>query len=95
MTTDAGLGNRSHFSIFCSRAFPTLVANQEEGNYLIDYHASSDTFDKVDIAQLKKHTAEAAWVTFALAEMPGQIGPAADGMPRSSRRCMRRIWTTS
>ena len=54
---------------------PTLVANQEEANYLINYHAVSDTFDKVDLPQLKKHVAEAAAVTFAIANAPDRLGP--------------------
>ena len=39
---------------------PNLVANQEPANYLVNYHATSDTFDKVDFAELKKHVAMAA-----------------------------------
>ena len=54
---------------------PTFVAEQEEANYLINYHAMSDTFDKVDMAQLKKHVAEAAALTFAIAYAPERIGP--------------------
>ena len=50
------------------------VANQEEANYLINYHASSDTFDKVDMRQLKKHVAEAAELTLALADTPEPVG---------------------
>lgn len=73
VTTDADWGT-DNFD-FLLEGVPTLVANQEEGNYLINYHASSDTFDKVDINQLKKHTAEAAWVTFAIANSPERIGP--------------------
>ena len=53
---------------------PTFVANQEEANYLINYHASSDTFDKVDMRQLKKHVAEAAELTLALADTPEPVG---------------------
>jgi carboxypeptidase Q len=68
VTVDADWGT-DNFD-FLLEGVPTLVANQEEGNYLINYHASSDTFDKVDIAQLKKHVAEAAWVTFAVADLP-------------------------
>jgi len=51
------------------------VADQEEANYLINYHAMSDTFDKVDLAQLKKHVAEAAALTFGLAYAPERLGP--------------------
>ena len=54
---------------------PTLVAEQEEANYLLNYHAMSDTFDKVDLAQLKKHVAEAAALTFGIANAPGRLGP--------------------
>jgi len=73
VTTDAEWGT-DNFD-FLLEGVPTLVANQEEGNYLINYHASSDTFDKVDIPQLKKHTAEAAWVTYAIANSSDRIGP--------------------
>ena len=54
---------------------PTFVANQEEGNYLINYHAMSDTYDKVDMTQLKKHVAEMAELAFALADSPERVGP--------------------
>ena len=46
-----------------------------EANYLENYHAVSDTYDKVDFAQLKKHVAEAAEFSFALANLPEKIGP--------------------
>jgi hypothetical protein len=54
---------------------PTFVADQEEANYLENYHAVSDTYDKVDFAQLKKHVAEAAALSFELANLPEKIGP--------------------
>jgi len=54
---------------------PTLVADQEEANYLINYHAESDTFDKVDMPQLRKHVAETAALVFALADSPARVGP--------------------
>lgn len=73
LTTDAEWGTDS--ADFLLEGVPTLVANQEEGNYLINYHAMSDTFDKVDLAQLKKHVAEAAAVTFAIADSPERLGP--------------------
>ncbi|HSY33477.1 MAG TPA: M20/M25/M40 family metallo-hydrolase [Verrucomicrobiae bacterium] len=63
-----------HFD-FLLEGVPTFVAEQEEANYLINYHAMSDTFDKVDLAQLKKHVAEAAALTFAIAYAPERIGP--------------------
>lgn len=63
-----------HFD-FMLEGVPTLVAEQEEANYLINYHAMSDTFDKVDLPELKKHVAEAAAVTFGIASAPERLGP--------------------
>jgi hypothetical protein len=73
LTTDAEVGT-DNFD-FLLEGVPTLVANQEEANYLINYHAMSDTVDKVDIAELKKHVAEAAVVTYGIADDPVRIGP--------------------
>jgi hypothetical protein len=72
LTTDASWGT-DNFD-FMLEGVPTLVANQEEDNYLINYHAMSDTFDKVDLPRLKKHVAEAAAITFALADAPDRVG---------------------
>jgi carboxypeptidase Q len=63
-----------HFD-FMLEGVPTFVADQEEANYLENYHAVSDTYDKVDFAQLKKDVAEAAEFSFALANLPEKIGP--------------------
>jgi carboxypeptidase Q len=60
---------------FILEGVPTFVAEQEEANYLINYHAMSDTFDKVDLAQLKKQVAEAAALTFGIAYVPERLGP--------------------
>jgi carboxypeptidase Q len=73
LTTDAEWGT-DNFD-FMLEGVPTFVANQEEANYLINYHASSDTFDKVDIQQLKRHVAEAAELTLALANTRQPVGP--------------------
>jgi Iap family predicted aminopeptidase len=59
---------------FLLEGVPTLVANQEEANYLPNYHASSDTLDKVDIRELKLHTALAAVTVFSIAEQPERLG---------------------
>jgi hypothetical protein len=72
-TTDAS-ADTDNFD-FMLEGVPTLVANQVEANYLINYHASSDTFDKVDTVALKKHVAEAAGVTFTLANAASWLGP--------------------
>ena len=63
-----------HFD-FMLEGVPTFVAEQEEANYLENYHATSDTYDKVDFPQLKKHVAEAALLTLELADLPERIGP--------------------
>ncbi|MGA2200516.1 MAG: M20/M25/M40 family metallo-hydrolase [Terriglobales bacterium] len=63
-----------HFD-FMLEGVPTFVADQDEANYLENYHATTDTFDKVDFAQLKKHVAEATELTFALANSADRIGP--------------------
>jgi carboxypeptidase Q len=76
LTTDASYGT-DHFD-FLLEGVPTLVANQEEDNYLLNYHAMSDTFDKVDLSRLKTHVATAAATTFAIADFPDRIGPRLD-----------------
>jgi carboxypeptidase Q len=73
LTTDAQWGT-DHFD-FMLEGVPTFVANQQEANYLINYHAMSDTFDKVDLAQLKKHVAEAVALTFGIADARERVGP--------------------
>src|SRR4029077_6464147 len=57
-TYDASFGT-DNFD-FLLEGVPTLVANQEEANYLPNYHAASDTLDKVDMRELKLHIALAA-----------------------------------
>jgi hypothetical protein len=63
-----------HFD-FMMEGVPTFVADQEEANYLENYHAVSDTYDKVDFTQLKRDVAEAAEFSFAIANLPEKIGP--------------------
>ena len=63
-----------HFD-FMLEGVPTFVADQLEANYLENYHAISDTYDKVDFAQLKKHVAEAAALSVGLADFPQRVGP--------------------
>ncbi len=73
MKTDMESGT-DHFD-FMLEGVPTFVADQEEANYMVNYHAVSDTYDKVDFVQLKKDVAEAAEFSFALANLPEKIGP--------------------
>jgi carboxypeptidase Q len=73
VTNDATVGTDNYD--FMMQGVPTILPNQEEANYLVNYHASSDTFDKVDFVQLKKNEAMAAELMVALANAPQRIGP--------------------
>ena len=73
LKTDMEWGT-DHFD-FMLEGVPTFVADQQEANYLENYHAVSDTYDKVDFPQLKKHVAEAAVLTVGLANLYEKIGP--------------------
>lgn len=59
---------------FLLEGVPTLVANQEEANYLPNYHAASDTLDKVDIRELKLHTVLAALTAWGIADRTEPLG---------------------
>jgi carboxypeptidase Q len=72
LTTDAETGS-DHFD-FLIEGVPTLIANQEEANYLPNYHAASDTLDKVDIRDLKLNTTIATLTTWGLADRPNPLG---------------------
>lgn len=71
-TLDATTGT-DHLD-FLLEGVPTLVANQEVANYLQNYHAASDTFDKVDIRELKLNTVLAAVTSWGIADRPEPIG---------------------
>jgi carboxypeptidase Q len=73
LTTDADWGT-DNFD-FLLEGVPTFVANQEEANYLLNYHAMSDTFDKVDLPELRKHVVEASALTIGLANASEAPGP--------------------
>jgi Zn-dependent M28 family amino/carboxypeptidase len=70
---DAPLGT-DNFD-FLLEGVPNLIANQEEANYIANYHASSDTLDKVDLQALKRNTAIAAVTAFGIAERAEPLGP--------------------
>jgi carboxypeptidase Q len=72
-TMDAGM-DTDNFD-FLLEGVPTLVANQDPANYMLNYHAASDTFDKVEITELKRHAGIAAVTAFALADADQRIGP--------------------
>ncbi len=71
-TYDASFGT-DNFD-FLLEGVPTLVANQEEANYLPNYHAASDTFDKVDMRELKLHTVIAALTAWGIADRTEPLG---------------------
>jgi len=64
-TLDAFVGTDNYDYLL--EGVPTLVANQEGAPYLPDYHAESDTFDKVDLREMKANTAIAAVLMYGLA----------------------------
>ena len=72
-TDDAILGTDN--LDFLLEGVPNLVANQQEANYVANYHAFSDTYDKVDILTLKLNTAVAGVLAFSLAEFATPLGP--------------------
>ncbi len=71
-TDDAFLGT-DNFD-FLLEGVPNLVANQEDGNYAANYHASSDTYDKVDLVNVKLNTAIAGLLAFSVAEHSAPLG---------------------
>ena len=54
---------------------PNLVANQEADRYLPDYHAESDTFDKVDFREARLNAAVAAVTVAGIANASSRPGP--------------------
>ena len=72
LTYDATFGTDN--LAFLLEGVPTLMANQEVANYLENYHASSDTFDKVDIRELKLNTVLAAVTAWGIADRVEPIG---------------------
>jgi hypothetical protein len=72
VTQDADMGT-DNFD-FLLEGVPTLVANQDAANYMQNYHAMSDTYDKVDLANLRKEVAEAAVVVMGIANAPQRFG---------------------
>ena len=71
-TTDAFIGTDNYD--YLVEGVPNFVANQNVDTYLPNYHASSDTFDKVDLRELKANTAVAAVFTWELANSERRPG---------------------
>lgn len=60
---------------FMLEGVPTLAADEDPANYMQNYHAASDTYDKVDLHQLALNTAIVAAVVFGIADHRGPLGP--------------------
>jgi hypothetical protein len=71
-TADASFGT-DNFD-FLLEGVPTFVANNEIANYLANYHAASDTFDKVDQREMKMNTVIAALTAWGIADRTEPIG---------------------
>ena len=76
VTQDADMGT-DNFE-FLLEGVPTLVANQDPANYMQNYHARSDTFDKVDLANLRQEVAEAAAMVIGIANASQRFGTRQD-----------------
>jgi hypothetical protein len=59
---------------FLLEGVPNLIANQETARYLADYHAESDTLDKVDMKLARRNAAIAAVAVTGIANAPARIG---------------------
>ncbi len=59
---------------FLLEGVPNLVASQEAERYLPDYHAESDTFDKVDLREARLNAAVAAVTVSGIANAPARPG---------------------
>jgi hypothetical protein len=58
---------------FMMEGIPNLIAMQADANYASNYHAASDTFDKVDQQQLKLNSAIAAAMVWGFANADDRL----------------------
>ncbi len=72
-TSDEAILGTDNFD-FLLEGVPNFVANQETADYLADYHAESDTFDKVHLESARRNAAVAAAATLGLANAADRIG---------------------
>jgi Zn-dependent M28 family amino/carboxypeptidase len=72
-TTDAFVGTDNYDYLI--QGVPNFVANQDVDAYLPHYHAATDTFDKVDVREMKVNTAIAAVFVWDLANAQAPPGP--------------------
>lgn len=72
-TTDAFMGT-DNFD-YMIEGIPTILPNQDLTPYYLDYHANSDTYDKVDVRELKLNTAINAVLAWSLADSATPLPP--------------------
>jgi Iap family predicted aminopeptidase len=68
-----GIDGTDNFDFLLS-GVPNLVANQDAIPYLPDYHAESDTFDKVNAREAQANAAIATALVWKLADDPERFG---------------------
>jgi carboxypeptidase Q len=73
-TNDEAILGTDNFD-FLLEGVPNFVADQQTDRYLADYHAESDTFDKVDFDLARQSAAIAAVAVLGIANAPARIGP--------------------
>ncbi|MEP6994885.1 MAG: M28 family peptidase [Acidobacteriota bacterium] len=76
-TKDEALLGTDNFD-FLLEGVPNLVADQETARYLADYHAASDTFDKIDADLARQNAAVAAVAVLGIANARSRLGPRQD-----------------
>jgi Zn-dependent M28 family amino/carboxypeptidase len=59
---------------FMLEGVPTLMVDQEPASYMQNYHAASDTYDKVDLRQLAQNVAIAAATVYQIADRAEPLG---------------------
>jgi len=59
---------------FMLEGVPTLIADQDPASYMQNYHAASDTYDKVDLRQLAQNVAIAATIVYGIADRVEPLG---------------------
>ena len=59
---------------FLLSGVPNLVAIQDDAPYLLDYHAESDVFERVDAREARANAAIAAALVWGLANSPERLG---------------------
>ena len=69
---DAFFGS-DHFD-FLLEGVPTLIAMQDTSTYVLHYHSSSDTYDKVNLSDLRDQIGIAAVTVFNVADRHERLG---------------------